>query len=216
MEGYSQALWFRGNLLAKIKGMAREGSVGEALSQVSKRAKQRREAELGEGLSGQQFGPCTKRGDETGPDPTNRGKKGVKRHILSEKQGIPLAIVISGANVHDMKVAEYLVDTVKPVKGKRGRPRKRVKELEGDKGYDSANFRRGLRQRGIKPNIERRQWGWEEGKSEKSQRWKEERTFSWLNQFRRLKVRYERLGKMYLAFLLLACGVICARTLLQL
>jgi transposase len=39
-------------------------------------------------------------------------------------------------------------------------------------------------------------------------RWVVERTFSWLNRFRRLKIRYERRADIHLAFLHLACALI--------
>jgi hypothetical protein len=45
-------------------------------------------------------------GKETGPNPTDRGKGGVKRRLLTEASGIPLAIEIDGANRHDMKLVE--------------------------------------------------------------------------------------------------------------
>jgi transposase len=45
-------------------------------------------------------------------------------------------------------------------------------------------------------------------------RWHIERTFAWLNNFRRLLIRYERTEEMYLAFLKLGCIVICLRRLL--
>ena len=41
----------------------------------------------------------------TGPNPTDRGKLGTKRHILTDGQGIPLSVVITAANTHDMKAA---------------------------------------------------------------------------------------------------------------
>ncbi len=45
-----------------------------------------------------------KGGDQIGKDPTNRGKLGTKRHLLSDTNGIPLAVTLSGANRHDMKL----------------------------------------------------------------------------------------------------------------
>ena len=41
----------------------------------------------------------------TGPNPTDRGKLGTKRHVLTDGQGIPLSVVITAANTHDMKAA---------------------------------------------------------------------------------------------------------------
>jgi putative transposase len=39
----------------------------------------------------------------TGPNPTDRGKRGTKRHLLTDKNGMPLSVVITAANTHDMK-----------------------------------------------------------------------------------------------------------------
>jgi hypothetical protein len=62
----------------------------------------------------------------------------------------------TAANVHDSTVFEELVDSVLPVKGKRGRPRKRPDKLHADKGYDYPRCRRFLSKRGIKVRIARR------------------------------------------------------------
>ncbi len=45
-----------------------------------------------------------------GPAPTDRGKQGTKRSILCDRRGIPLALVIEGANRHDMKLVSATVD----------------------------------------------------------------------------------------------------------
>ncbi len=47
----------------------------------------------------------TFRGEMTGPNPTDRGKLGTKRHVLPDGQGIPLSVVVTTANTHDMKAA---------------------------------------------------------------------------------------------------------------
>ena len=65
-------------------------------------------------------------GQKTGPNPTDKGKKGSKRHIVGDRGGIPLSVIHSGANVHDSKVLEEAVDAISPIrKPSRGRPRKR-------------------------------------------------------------------------------------------
>lgn len=48
-----------------------------------------------------------------GPDSTDRGKDGVKRNLLTEGHGIPAAIVIDGANRHDMKLAKWTLEDLK-------------------------------------------------------------------------------------------------------
>ncbi len=49
----------------------------------------------------------------TGNNPTtDRSKLGTKRHILTDKQGIPLSAVISPASTHDIKLVTYVVDCI--------------------------------------------------------------------------------------------------------
>lgn len=120
---------------------------------------------------------------------------------------MPLTVLLSGANVHDSKVFEELVDSVKPIKGRRGRPRKRPDKLHADKGYDYPRCRRSLRKRRIKPRIARR--GVESSERLGRWRWVVERTFSWMATCRRLMVRYERRADIHEGFLQLACALTC-------
>jgi transposase len=153
-------------------------------------------------------------GEHTGPNPTDRGKAGSKYHVLVERQGIPLAVQLSAANVHDSKLLEPLVDAVQPIRrptGEPGRPRKRPSKLHADKGYDYPAKRRALRRRGITPRIARR--GVESSERLGQVRWVVERTQAWLVAFRRLALRYDRHAAAVLAFLHLACALICLRFL---
>jgi hypothetical protein len=61
---------------------------------------------------------------------------------------VPLAIALTGAHVHDYKVFGGLIDSIVPVRGKRGGPRRRPEKLHADKGYDYPRCRRFLRKRG--------------------------------------------------------------------
>src|SRR6187549_1111974 len=45
--------------------------------------------------------PAKAGGAATGPNPTDRGKPGSKRHLVVDRQGIPLAVLLTAANVHD-------------------------------------------------------------------------------------------------------------------
>ena len=74
----------------------------------------------------------------TGPNPTDRGKLGSKRHVLTDGQGIPLSVVITAANVHDMKAAINTLDSI-VVKRPSYNMYKTKQNLCLDKGYD---FRR--------------------------------------------------------------------------
>jgi transposase len=98
-------------------------------------------------------------GEQTGSNPVDRGKRGSKYHLVVDRDGVPLAVRLSGANVHDSKLLEPLIDAIPPVVGPRGRPgrpRFRPDKLHADKAYDSSEKRRDLRARGITPRIARR------------------------------------------------------------
>lgn len=127
---------------------------------------------------------------------------------MVEAGGIPLAVVQSAANVHDSLVLASALDAVVPVRsGRRGRPRKRPTKLHADKGYDYRRCRAALRRRGIVARIARR--GVETSQRLGRHRWVVERTGAWLNQFRRLRIRYERRADIHQAFLDLGCALIC-------
>ena len=51
-------------------------------------------------------------GEKTGPNPTDRGKSGVKRSLLTEAQGVPVGLAVDGANRHDMKLVRATVDSL--------------------------------------------------------------------------------------------------------
>jgi IS5 family transposase len=95
-------------------------------------------------------------GEKTGPNPTDEGKRGSKRHVVVERRGIPLAVEHTSANAHDSKVMEETVDAIAPISKPRGRPHKRPEKLHADKGYDFRRFRDALRKRGITARITRR------------------------------------------------------------
>ncbi len=71
----------------------------------------------------------------TGPNPTDRGKLGTKRHMLTDQNGIPLSVVITAANVHDMKSAISVLDSI-VVKRPSPKINKEKQNLCLDKGYD--------------------------------------------------------------------------------
>jgi transposase len=104
-----------------------------------------------------------------------------------------------------------VLDAVPPIRGQRGRPRRRPRELFADRGYDHDKYRRLLRVRGITPRIARR--GVAHGSGLGKQRWVVERGFAWLHAFKRLRTRYEHRADIHLGLLQLACALICYRQL---
>ncbi len=162
-------------------------------------------------LRGQRVHRSEKGGAETGPNPTDRGKPGTKRHLVTDRRGIPLAFLLSGANTHDSRPFEDLLDAVPPVAGKPGRPRRRPDKLHADKAYDHRRCRRACARRGIRHRIARR--GIESSQRLGNHRWVIERTFAWINRFRRLAIRYERRLDIHHALTALACSLICLNAL---
>ena len=147
-------------------------------------------------------------GDILGANPTDKGKAGCKRHLVVDAQGIPLALHLTGANVHDSMEFERLLDAIPALRRRGpGRPRHRPTKLHADKGYDYAKCRRACRRCNIQSRIARR--GIESKTRLGRHRWVVERTFSWWNRQRRLPIRYDRTAAHYEGFLYLASALIC-------
>jgi transposase len=104
-----------------------------------------------------------------------------------------------------------LVEAIPPLRGKRGRPRRRPRKLLGDRGYHSNAAEAWLREQGINPVIAHQRAP--HGSGVGRQRWVVERTLSWLHQHRRLRLRYERRADIHEAFVSIACSLICLRAL---
>jgi transposase len=100
-----------------------------------------------------------------------------------------------------------LVDAIPAVRGDTGRPKKRPARIIGDRAYYSRPLEAELKKRHIQPLIAHR--GMEHGSGLGTVRWPVERTFSWLHQNRRLRVRYEKRPDIHNAFLTLGCIWIC-------
>jgi transposase len=150
-------------------------------------------------------------GEQTGPSPVDRGKPGTKHTLMVSRSGVPLAIRTAGANASDHTQIIPLVLDFPRVGGKPGRPKEMPDELYADRGYDSDSTRWLLRWLGIEPKIARRKTA--HGSGLGKVRWVVERTISWLNGLRRMRVRYDRLGVVRDAFTTLAASVICFRIL---
>jgi transposase len=85
--------------------------------------------------------------------PTDRAKRGSKRHLICDGRGVPLAIELTGANCHDSTQALPLLDAIPPLQALRGRPRCRPDCILGDRAYDAEKIRRALRARHISPLL---------------------------------------------------------------
>ena len=130
---------------------------------------------------------------------------------MVDAQGIPLSTLITAANRHETRLLEVLLDAIPPVRGRVGRPRRRPEKLHADKGYRSRRNQAALRARGIQSRIARP--GIDSSERLGRHRWVVERTFAWLNQMKRLIIRYERRADIHEAFLRLGCCLICFKHL---
>jgi putative transposase len=131
--------------------------------------------------------------------------------VLTEAHGIPLAVVVDGANRHDMKLVEatltaLMVPRPMPTSDKpqglcldKGYDYEEVRELVAGLGFTIHLRSRGEEQRDI------RELGY------RARRWVVERTHGWMNRFRGLLIRWAKKPENYLAFVHLACAIITWR-----
>lgn len=152
-------------------------------------------------------------GKKTGPNPTDRGKDGTKRSVLTEAAGIPVGLAVDGANRNDFKMARA---TFENLATERPRPtRSKPQNLCLDKGYDydetrgllkEFSFTAHIRCRGEEAKAIKQEAGF------KARRWVVERTHSWMNRFRRILVRWEKRADTYVAMLHFALAIITWRS----
>jgi putative transposase len=138
-------------------------------------------------------------GKKTGKNPTDRGKLGVKRSVLTDARGVPLGIAIAGANTHDQKLVAATLDSI-PVRRPRSSRHQR-QHLCLDKGYVGKPVEQLATRRGYQPHVPQR--GEDKKRRHKggqARRWVVERAHSWANRARRLLIRWEKKAENYLAF----------------
>ena len=131
---------------------------------------------------------------------------------IADAAGLPVAACLASASIHEVKLEETVLASLfiaeKPEK------------LIGDKAYDSDKLDDDLLEKHgvemIAPHRRTKPKTQDGRKLRRYQRrWKVERLFAWLQNFRRLVVRYERHADNFLSFLLLACSVILFRSFLR-
>ena len=131
--------------------------------------------------------------------------------MLVDGNGVPLAMVITGAHRHDVSQLETLRDSIII---ERPDPFEDPQNLCLDKGYAGEPALEQVVLRGFIPHIKSR--GEEQSTrvqdpTYKARRWVVEVTHSWMNRFRKLLVRYEKLTTTYKALLMLSCAFIALR-----
>lgn len=148
-------------------------------------------------------------GKKSGKNPTDRGKLGVKRSVLTDARGVPLGVAIDGANAHDQRL---LRDTLRSIPIRRPGGRRAGQHLCLDKGYFGKRSTATAKRFGYVPHIRCR--GEEQRRcraGQKARRWVVEAAHSWTNRARRLLIRWEKKAANYLGFVHLQFALIALR-----
>jgi transposase len=133
--------------------------------------------------------------------------------LLVDDRGVPLSLVVTGANRHDVSQLEAVLDAIV---FKRPRPpKRRSKHLCADAGYTGAPALAIIHKHGYIPDVKGR--GGQEADElkrdpkKKARRWIVEVAHSWFNRFRKLLVRYEKLDRSFVALNHLAASIMAFR-----
>ena len=124
-------------------------------------------------------------------------------------RGVPLSIVVTGANRHDVSQLELVLEEIII-----DRPQGIVQNLCADKGYDGQPALQVIVSKGYIPHVKRRGEEIREKRNNpswKARRWIVEVSHSWFNRFRKILVRYEKLTDTYMALLHMAAAIIAYR-----
>ena len=141
---------------------------------------------------------------------TKRGKN-TKLMVLADRSGLPLSVHVASASPHEVT----LIEATLAAKFVDEEPER----LIGDRAYDSDPLNDALEERGIEliapHRRNRKKPKTQDGRKLRryKKRWKVERLFAWLSNFRTLVVRYECRVENYLAFVQLGCIVILLKYL---
>ena len=124
-------------------------------------------------------------------------------------RGVPLSLVVTGANRHDVTQLELVLDEIII-----DRPKDIEQHLCADKAYEGQPALEVIVAKRYIPHVKRRGQEIQEKKSNptwKARRWFVEVSHSWFNRFRKILVRYEKLSDSYMALLHMAAAIIAFR-----
>ena len=129
-----------------------------------------------------------------------------------DERGVPLSLIVTGANIHDVSGLEAVLQACVI---KRPTPKqRRSKHLCADAGYYGKPALQVMLASGYIPHVVGR--GKERSikqrdPTKKARRWVVEVSHSWFNRFRKLLVRYEKLERSFVALNHLAAAIIAFR-----
>jgi putative transposase len=156
--------------------------------------------------------PAPLGGEETGKNPTDRGKRGSKIHLLVDEKGAPLSLHVTGANEHDKWSADDLIISIVI---ERPDPEEVEQHLCGDRGYDYDDVHQVVAQEQYVSHIKHRRRRNEPVVEEcpipgelryPARRWVVERTLGWLCKRRSLRIRWCKKSENWMALIQLACA----------
>lgn len=149
-------LWLGDDVLAAPGRLERGRRLGRTALGAAEEAAGGEEARLVAGGDRFLSRPGGSQGPKSGPSPVDCARPGSKHHVLTDGQGIPLAVSLTGGNRNDVTQLLPSLDKVPTVAGVVGRPRRRPDALLADRGYDHDKYRRLVRECGITPVIAER------------------------------------------------------------
>ena len=195
---------FASHVLATTAGLGRARGLADHLARISSGIERARATGLERIISGRQFRSGQKGGSKVGK--TKRGK-GTKWMVVVDGQGVPLGKQLYSASPNEVRLAEETLASIRVSRHHQGgRPRQNVRRVIADRAYDSDPLRAQLAARGIEL-IAPHRWNRSKPRTQDGRalrryrrRWKIERTFAWLGNYRRLVVRYDRSITIYEAF----------------
>ena len=219
LAGFARRISFPSNVLAAAAGLGGARRLAHHLARIPGGTEPTRATRLERVVSGRQFRSGEKGGSKVGK--TKRGK-GTKWMVVVDGQGVPLGKQLYSASPNEVRLAEETLASIRVSRQHRGgRPRQNVRRVIADRAYDSDPLRAQLAVRGIEliaPHRRNRSKPrTQDGRALRRyrRRWKIERTFAWLGNFRRLVVRYDRSDSIYEAFFHIACLMITLRKVLK-
>ena len=130
---------------------------------------------------------------------------------MADGQGLPLAVAVASATPHEVTLVERTL--------RQQFVQQPPQRLIGDRAYDSDALDELLAEQGIEliaPHRHNRATATQDGRALRRycRRWKIERLWAWLQNYRRIVVRYERYAENYLGFVHLGCLLILVRAYL--
>ncbi len=184
------------------------GVFGQLMKEAAHRVEERGDYRLYECFIDGTFSKAKGGGDGIG---CTKAGKGVKIMILVDARGLPVAVDTCSASPHESKLVQQLFSFVLTSE--------RPERVIGDKAYDSDLLDSQLADQGVElisPHRANRRHPTQDGRPLRRylRRWKVERTIAWLQNYRRLCIRWEKSTALFAGFLHLSCSLLLIKQVL--